>query len=94
MKRRTKSSVKTYPSLTDLMRKKLGEVCPYDPLERTWAELIVEATLKMAVGGDTAALHQVCAQLGAAEMKRIEKILLTRSEDMANEPRNAGALIN
>ncbi len=67
------------------MRKKLGEICPYDPLERTWAELIVEATLKMAVGGDITALHQVCAQLGAAEMKRIEKILLKTGEGMSND---------
>ena len=73
------------PSLTDLMRQKLGEVCPEDPEGRIWAELIVEDTMKLAAEGDATALHQLCGRLGPAELKKIEEILLRKGEGMSHD---------
>ena len=48
MNPKDKPSANSSSSLTDIMRQKLGEVCPEDPDGRIWAELIVEATMKLA----------------------------------------------
>lgn len=43
-------------SLTDLLREEIGKVSPKDRENRTWAELIIQATLLLAIKGNSTAL--------------------------------------
>ena len=80
MNPKDKSSVKTDPSLTDLMRQKLGEVCHEDPKRRSWCDVIAETALRLACEGNAAAMHQILGRLGTTELKKIEEILLKKGE--------------
>jgi len=47
--------------LTSLLKEELEKVSSADKDGRTWKELIVLATLKLAMKGNAAALREVCA---------------------------------
>src|SRR5215831_5109970 len=51
-------------SLTVLLREKITQICEYDKQQRTWQEMIVLATLKLAMEGNSSALHEVWERLG------------------------------
>ena len=50
---------KKQDSLTSLLKKEMENICPADKKQRTWSELIVRATLQLAMKGNPAALHEV-----------------------------------
>jgi len=52
-------------SLTVLLREKIAQICEYDKQERTWQEMIVLATLRLAIEGNSSALREVWERLGA-----------------------------
>jgi Family of unknown function (DUF5681) len=51
-------------SLTVILRKKIAQICEYDKQQRTWQEMIVLATLKLAMEGNSSALREVWDRLG------------------------------
>jgi hypothetical protein len=51
-------------SLTVLLREKINQICEYDKQQRTWQEVIVLATLKLAMEGNSSALREVWERLG------------------------------
>src|SRR5262249_49647121 len=51
-------------SLTVLLREKITQICEYDKQERTWQEMIVLATLRLAIEGNSSALREVWERLG------------------------------
>ena len=51
-------------SLTVLLRKKMAQICEYDKQQRPWQEMIVLATLKLAMEGNSSALREVWERLG------------------------------
>jgi Family of unknown function (DUF5681) len=51
-------------SLTALLREKMEQICEYDKQQRTWREMIVLATLKLAMEGNSSALREVWERLG------------------------------
>jgi Family of unknown function (DUF5681) len=46
-------------SLTVLLREKIAQICEYDKQQRTWQEMIVLATLRLAIEGNSSALREV-----------------------------------
>jgi hypothetical protein len=50
-------------SLTNLLRDEIQNVCPADREQRTWKELVVRATLQLAMKGNAAALKEVWERL-------------------------------
>jgi Family of unknown function (DUF5681) len=53
-------------SLTVLLREKITQICEYDKQQRTWQEMIVLATLKLAMEGNSSALREVWERLGGS----------------------------
>jgi hypothetical protein len=51
-------------SLTVLLREKIAQICEFDKQQRTWQEMIVLATLKLAMEGNSSALREVWERLG------------------------------
>jgi Family of unknown function (DUF5681) len=51
-------------SLTVLLREKIAQICEYDKQQRTWQEMIVLATLRLAIEGNSSALREVWERLG------------------------------
>ncbi len=50
-------------SLTSLLKEEIKKICPADREKRTWKELIVGATLQLAMKGNAAALREVWDRL-------------------------------
>ena len=46
-------------SLTSLLKEEIEKICPADKESRTWGELIVRATLQLALKGNPVALREV-----------------------------------
>jgi hypothetical protein len=46
-------------SLTALLREKIAQICEYDKQQRTWQEMIILATLRLAIEGNSSALREV-----------------------------------
>jgi hypothetical protein len=46
-------------SLSELMIKEMDNICPHDKNKRTWRELIVIATIQLAIKGNATALKEV-----------------------------------
>jgi hypothetical protein len=71
-------------SLTSLLREEIARICPADREGRTWRDLVVRATLQLAMKGNATALKEVWErldgkvlqtdrlQLGGAEGKQIK----------------------
>ena len=49
--------------LTALLREEIGRICPADKEGRTWAELLVVATMRLALAGNSTALKEVWDRL-------------------------------
>jgi hypothetical protein len=49
--------------LTSLLRKEVVKLCPADKQNRTWAELVMLATLQLAMKGNQTALKEVWERL-------------------------------
>lgn len=45
--------------LTSRLKEMLGEVCPHDKQKRTWLEVIVEKTLKLAREGNPVVIKEI-----------------------------------
>ena len=75
---------KKQESLINLLRDEIAMICPADREKRTWKELIVRATLQLAMKGNATALKEVWerldgkilqtekVQFGGAEGKQIK----------------------
>jgi len=62
-----------YKVLSQAYRDKLGEVNPDDPQGRTNAELIADAVIKSAIGGNVNAIIELTTRVeGAARMSVVE----------------------
>ena len=65
-------------SLTVLLREKIAQICEYDKQERTWQEMIVLATLRLAIEGNSSALREVWERLWAPTFAPMTKFSLAR----------------
>ena len=54
---------KKQDSLTNLLKEEIGKICPADREKRTWKQLIVRATLQLAMKGNATALKEVWERL-------------------------------
>src|SRR5450759_668402 len=54
---------KKQESLTNLLKDEIGQICPADRENRTWKELVVRATLQLAMKGNATALKEVWERL-------------------------------
>jgi hypothetical protein len=45
-------------SLTVLLREKIAQICEYDKQQRTWQEMIILATLRLAIERNSSALRK------------------------------------
>lgn len=45
--------------LTSLLKEEIEKMCPSDKLKRTWKELLVIGTMRLAIAGNATALKQV-----------------------------------
>ncbi len=58
-----KGRPKKQDSLTSLLKEEIEKICPADREKRTWKELIVRATLQLAMKGNATALKEVWERL-------------------------------
>lgn len=58
-----KGRPKKQDSLTSLLKEEIKKICPADREKRTWKELIVRATLQLAMKGNATALREVWDRL-------------------------------
>jgi hypothetical protein len=54
---------KKQDSLTTLLKEETAKICPADREKRTWKDLIVRATLQLAMKGNATALKEVWERL-------------------------------
>ena len=54
---------KKQDSLTSLLKEEIAKICPADRENRTWKELVVRATLQLAMKGNATALKEVWERL-------------------------------
>src|SRR3989338_1442442 len=66
-------------SLTSLLREEIKKICPADRQKRTWKELIVWATLQLAMKGNATALKEVWERLDG-KILQTEKLQLGGAE--------------
>lgn len=45
--------------LTSLLKEEIEKICPHDKEGRTWMQLVVEATMKLAIRGEGVALKEL-----------------------------------
>ena len=50
-------------SLTALLKAESRRICPADPQNRTWEDLLVRSMLQLALKGNSSALREVCERL-------------------------------
>ena len=70
---------KKQDSLTNLLREEIKKICPADREKRTWKELIVRATLQLAMKGNATALKEVWERLDG-KILQTEKVQLAGTE--------------
>lgn len=61
--------------LTTLLRAEIQKICPADREKRTWKELVVRATLQLAMKGNATALKEVWERLDGKVLQE-EKVQL------------------
>ena len=66
-------------SLTSLLKKEIKKICPADRQKRTWEELMVLATLQLAMKGNAAALKEVWERLDG-KILQTERVQLSGTE--------------
>ena len=85
--------------LTSLLKEEIAKICPADRQKRTWLELLVLATLQLAMKGNATALKEVWerldgkvlqtgkVQLSGAEGKPITiKVVYEKGDDSGGSP--------
>jgi len=85
-------------SLTSLLKEEIAKICPADREKRTWKELIVRATLQLAMKGNATALKEVWERLDG-KILQTERVQLSGTEGGAikinvvyeNAPENRGS---
>lgn len=50
-------------SLTSLLREEIVKICPADKQNRTWGEIVMRATLQLAMKGNQTALKEIWERL-------------------------------
>jgi hypothetical protein len=50
---------KKQDSLTSLLKEEIEKICEADKENRTWKQLVVRATLQLAMKGNQAAIHEI-----------------------------------
>jgi len=65
--------------LTSLLKEEIAKICPADREKRTWKELIVRATLQLAMKGNATALKEVWERLDG-KVLQTEKVQLSGTE--------------
>src|SRR3990172_12193824 len=85
-------------SLTSLLKEEIAKICPADREKRTWKELIVRATLQLAMKGNATALKEVWerldgkvlqtekVQFGGAEGKQIQINVVYGENEAGSQP--------
>jgi hypothetical protein len=82
--------------LTQLLREEMQRICPADREKRTWKELIVRATLQLAMKGNPTALKEVWErldgkvlqtekELGGGKQVTIEVVYSDQSKDSGGD---------
>ena len=66
-------------SLTSLLKEEIAKICPADREKRTWKELVVRATLQLAMKGNATALKEIWERLDG-KIVQPEKVQLTGPE--------------
>ena len=59
-------------SLTALLRKEIMKQCPANREHKTWMELVVEATMRLAIHGNATALNQVWERIDGKVKEQVE----------------------
>ena len=85
-------------SLTSLLKEEIAKICPADREKRTWKELIVRATLQLAMKGNATALKEVWERLDG-KILHAERVQLSGTEGgeikinvvYENAPENRGS---
>ena len=54
---------KKQDSLTSLLREEIVKICPADKQNRTWGEIVMRATLQLAMKGNQTALREIWERL-------------------------------
>ncbi len=65
--------------LTSLLKEEIAKICPADRGNRTWRELMVLATLQLALKGNATALKEIWERLDG-KILQTEKVQLEDSE--------------
>ena len=66
-------------SLTSLLKEEIAKICPADREKRPWKELIVLATLQLAMKGNATALKEVWERLDG-KILQTERVQLSSTE--------------
>ena len=66
-------------SLTSLLKEEIAKICPADREKRSWKELIVRATLQLAMKGNPTALKEVWERLDG-KILQTERVQLSGTE--------------
>ena len=66
-------------SLTSLLKDEIRKICPADRQKRTWEELMVFATLQLAMKGNATALKEVWERL-EGKMPQTERVQLSGTQ--------------
>ena len=66
-------------SLTSLLKEEIAKICPADREKRSWKELIVRATLQLAMKGNATALKEVWERLDG-KILQTERVQLSGTE--------------
>jgi hypothetical protein len=79
-------------SLTALLRREIRKICPEDRMGRTYLELIVQATMRLAIKGNATALSLVWDRLDgkvafANEVENPREVIIRVEYDQDKAPR-------
>jgi hypothetical protein len=66
-------------TLTSLLKEEIEKICPQDKEGRTWRQLLVIATMRCAIKGESAALKEVWQRLDGRVAQSIDLTTVTRS---------------
>ena len=58
--------------LTSLLKEEIEEICPKDKEKRTWKELIVLATMQLAMKGNATALKEIWERMDGKVRDKLE----------------------
>lgn len=67
-------------SLTSLLKEEIAKICQADREKRTWMELVVRATLQLAMNGNATALKEGWERLDG-KVLQTEKVQLSGNEE-------------